>query len=96
MKVISQVNWSYTLYENDDGSYVMSIVVPSQNAAWAVYEKEFKLTFCEKILIRIFPEMEKNCQSIFAAGEAVGLFSLRSLRPIAIERISPYRRPEIC
>ena len=55
MKVISQVNWSYTLYEDDDGAYVMSVVVPARDAAWAVYEKEFCLTPYEKILVKLFP-----------------------------------------
>ncbi|MCG1054350.1 hypothetical protein KQH49_04985 [Mycetohabitans sp. B5] len=56
MKIISQVNWAYTLFEDEDGSYVLSIVVPARDAAWAVYEKEIRLSSYEKYLLKLFPQ----------------------------------------
>lgn len=71
MKIISQVNWSYTLYEDDDGSYVMSVVVPSSDAAWAVYEKEFRLTSCQKILLKVFPSKAQMIANRFLQKEKI-------------------------
>lgn len=71
MKVISQVNWSYTLYEDDDGFYVMSVVVPARDAAWAVYEKEFRLSLCEKLLVKVFPNKAQMLAKRFLQKEKI-------------------------
>lgn len=55
MKIVHQVSWRYTLYEDDDGSYVLELVVPAPNGAWASYEKQVKLSGYEKFLIKTFP-----------------------------------------
>lgn len=60
MKVIEQIDWSYTLYEADDGSYLLTVVVPARDSAWATYEIEHRLSTFEKFLVRHFPGKVKR------------------------------------
>ncbi|WP_139232835.1 hypothetical protein [Duganella sp. CF458] len=60
MKIIEQVNSSYTLCEDDDGTYLMTVVVPAAGAAWAVFEKEYRLSIYERFLVRLFPSKIKK------------------------------------
>ncbi|MCF2132961.1 MULTISPECIES: hypothetical protein [Mycetohabitans] len=69
MKIISQVNWAYTLFEDADGSYVLSIVVPARDAAWAVYEKEIRLPSYEKYLLKLFPQRVSRLVERFVQEE---------------------------
>lgn len=55
MKIIRQVDWTYTLFEDDDGSYIFDLVIPAATGAWANYEKRVVLPSYEKLLIRAFP-----------------------------------------
>ncbi|MHA6878502.1 hypothetical protein [Ralstonia pseudosolanacearum] len=63
------MSWSYTLYEDDDGSYVMSVVVPARDAAWAVYEKKFRLRTYEKFFAKFFPSKAQNIANRFLKKE---------------------------
>lgn len=56
MKIIRQVDWTYSLYEDENGRYILEIVIPSSKAAWANYDKQFVLPWYEKIFIRLFPK----------------------------------------
>jgi hypothetical protein len=55
MKKLRSVDYCYTLYEDDDGSFVLDLVIPSTRNAWATYEKRVVLSAYDKILIRAFP-----------------------------------------
>ena len=55
MKIIRQENWHYTLFENDDGSYVFDFLLPSPKAACVSYGVKVVLPRYEKLLIKIFP-----------------------------------------
>lgn len=56
MRIVRRVNSVYTLYEDDDGSFVLDLVVPTAKNAWANYEKRMVLNSYEKILIKLLPE----------------------------------------
>lgn len=60
MRIIEQIAWSYTLYEADDGSYLLAVVVPARDSAWATYEIEHRLSAFEKFLVRHFPGKVKR------------------------------------
>lgn len=55
MKVIHQVDWQYTLYEDDEGSYILELIVPAPKGVWVSYEKQVKLSHYEKFIINTFP-----------------------------------------
>lgn len=52
MKVIRQVNWSYTLFEDDAGRYVLEVLMPSLSDAWATYERRVELAPKERKMIQ--------------------------------------------
>jgi hypothetical protein len=56
MRIVRSVNFLYTLSEDDEGSFILDLVIPAAKNAWANYEKRVVLSFHEKILIRAFPE----------------------------------------
>jgi hypothetical protein len=56
MRIVRSVNFSYILYEDDEGSFILDLVIPAAKNAWANYEKRVVLSSYEKILIRAFPE----------------------------------------
>lgn len=56
MREVRSVNSVYTLYEDDDGSFVLDLVVPAAKSAWVNYEKRVFLNTYEKIMIKMFPE----------------------------------------
>jgi hypothetical protein len=55
MKILRQVNFVYTLYEEDNGELIMDVVVPSAKNAWATYEKRIVLNIYYRNLVRTFP-----------------------------------------
>jgi hypothetical protein len=55
MKILRQVNFVYTLYEEDNGELIMDVVVPSAKDAWASYEKRIVLNIYYRNLVRMFP-----------------------------------------
>jgi hypothetical protein len=69
MKIIAQVSGSYTLYEDDNGAYLMTVAVPTAEAAWAVYEKEYRLSPYEGFIVRKFPGRIKGIAARIVAEE---------------------------
>ena len=55
MKIIKQVNSSYTLYENELNEWILEVEIPSKNNAWAIYTEKIKLSTLQKVLIKLFP-----------------------------------------
>lgn len=65
MKIIKKDGWNYTLYDMENGKYLLEVMVSSKNAGWAAYEVKHILNFLEKILIKIFPgQLSKIVQRI--------------------------------
>jgi len=48
------------LYEDENGAYLLMVVVPTRDSAWAIYEKEYRLSCYEKFLVRRFPSKVKT------------------------------------
>jgi len=43
MKIITQVDWDYTLFEDDQLTYILGVLMPAPNGGWATYEKRIVL-----------------------------------------------------
>jgi hypothetical protein len=56
MKLIRRIDFVYTLFEDECGSFVLELIIPSENNAWAIYEKRVVLSPHEKSLIEALPE----------------------------------------
>lgn len=63
MRIVRSVNFVYTLFEDVNGSFILDIVIPSANNAWAVYEKRVVLSAYEKSLIEAVPERADHVAS---------------------------------
>ncbi|MBK8399519.1 MAG: hypothetical protein IPL29_00040 [Propionivibrio sp.] len=57
MKVLKQVDWVYTLYEDENGQYILDVVIPAPKGAWASYEKRVLLTSSEKTRVAANPSV---------------------------------------
>jgi hypothetical protein len=55
MKILRQINFVYTLYEDDDGALIMDVIVPSAKNAWANYEKRILLNIYDRNIVGMFP-----------------------------------------
>ena len=69
MRIIEQLNSSYTLYEDDGGDYLLTVAVPAPGAAWAVFEKEYRLSAYEQFLVRHFPRKIRKIAARVLAEE---------------------------
>jgi hypothetical protein len=69
MKILRQVNFVYTLYEEDNGGLIMDVVVPSAENAWASYEKRIVLNIYHRNLVRKFPHKADIIANDFIAQE---------------------------
>lgn len=69
MKTLRSVNFVYTLYEDDNGTYVLDLVIPSATNSWAIYEKRVVLSAYDKILIKLFPERADKLASNLISKE---------------------------
>jgi hypothetical protein len=69
LKTLRSVNFLYTLYEDDDGAYVIDLVVPSPVNSWATYEKRVVLNAYDKILLKLFPERADKLASNLISEE---------------------------
>lgn len=48
MKIIKQVDWEYTLFEDEQLTYVLEVLMPAPNGGWATYEKRIALDSRER------------------------------------------------
>jgi hypothetical protein len=69
MKILRQINFVYTLYEDDNGELIMDVVVPSAKNAWANCEKRIVLNMYYKNLLRISPDKADHIANIFIEKE---------------------------
>jgi hypothetical protein len=59
----------YTLFEDERGSLILDLIIPSANNAWAIYEKRFVLSAHEKSLIKAVPERADHIANKLIAEE---------------------------
>jgi hypothetical protein len=43
MKIVKQVDWEYTLFEDEKLTYILEVLMPAPNGGWATYEKRITL-----------------------------------------------------
>jgi hypothetical protein len=69
MKILRQMDFVYTLYEDDNGALIMDVLVPSTKNAWANYEKRIVLNMYDGNLVRMFPHKADIVAKDFIAKE---------------------------
>jgi hypothetical protein len=69
MKIVRSFNFVYTLFEDESGSFILDLIIPSANNAWAIYEKRVVLSAHEKSLIEAVPERADHIANRLIAEE---------------------------
>lgn len=69
MKIVRSVNFVYTLFEDERGAFILDLIIPSANNAWAIYEKRVVLSAHEKSMIEAVPERADHIANKLIAEE---------------------------
>lgn len=69
MKIVRSVNFVYTLFEDEQGAFILDLIIPSASNAWAIYEKRVVLSAHEKLLIEAMPNRADQIANKMIAEE---------------------------